>query len=97
MEKTDRGRYLSLHPQVAFRVVRGEGVVVLARDGQVEVVNEVGARVLEQADGSRGLQEIVDSIVKEFEVSPDQAWEDVREFVGQMVGDSVLEWVEQEG
>ena len=83
---------MAFHPQVAFRVVDGEGVVVLAQDGQVQVVNPVGARVLELVDGVAGVRDIASKIMAEYEVPASEAQRDVAEFVEAMVDDKVLIW-----
>jgi hypothetical protein len=79
---------------VAFRVIDEEGVVILARDGQVQVVNPVGARILELAQEPLGVEAIVAILVSEFEVSRDEAQTDAGEFVAQMVEDQVLIWAD---
>lgn len=92
MDSRNDKRTIRFHPQVAFWIVDGEGVVVLARDGQIEIVNEVGARILELADGSRSAQDIVAQIFEEFEVPQTQAQEDVHQFIEEMVSEQVLVW-----
>ena len=44
-------------------------------------LNEVGARIWELMDGERPLHEVRDSLVAEFDVSPDVAAADIVEFV----------------
>lgn len=84
------------HPQAAFRVVDGEGVMVLARDGQIQVLNEVGARVYELVDGQRTIGSIAEIIVAEFNVGKAEAMSDVSEFVKQLVDGNAAVWVEAE-
>ena len=59
-------------------------------------LNEVGARVYELIDGKRALREIVNTIVKEFEVTEQQAESDVREFIAQLLGVESIYEVESE-
>src|SRR5437016_3102151 len=80
------------HKQVAGRVVDGEAVLVLADSGQVQVLNEVGARVWELADGSRSLAEIVNAIVDEFDVEAGAASTDVLAFVERLVAEHIIVW-----
>ena len=75
----------TLHPQVAARTVDGTAVVVLADSGEVKILNPVGTRVWELIDGARTVAEIIDVIVDEFEVSAQQAQEDVVEFLQQLL------------
>lgn len=69
------------HPQVAARIVDGSAVIVLADSGEVNVLNPVGSRVWELIDGTRSGQAIVQSIVAEYAVTPEQAARDVEAFL----------------
>lgn len=69
------------HPQVACRIIDGSAVIVLADAGEVNVLNQVGTRIWELIDGSRSGQQIAEAIEAEFEVSPEQARQDVAEFL----------------
>ena len=79
-----------LHPQVATRTIDGEAVVVLPREGQLEVLNETGTHVWELIDGTRTVREIAELIVGEYEVSFERAIVDVETLVGDLVRDSAL-------
>ena len=72
------------HPQTAARIVDGSAVIVLADTGQVNVLNSVGTRVWELCDGSRSAREIAETLAAEFEVTPEQARQDVEEFLDQL-------------
>ena len=50
----------------------------------IYTLNGVGARVWELLDGQTPLDEIRDTIVEEFEVSPEEAEADLVAFVGQL-------------
>jgi Coenzyme PQQ synthesis protein D (PqqD) len=83
-------RFPTPHSQVAGRVIDGEAVLVLADSGQVQVLNEVGARVWELADGTRSLAQIVDEVVSEFDVGAEQAAADVLAFVERLVAERIV-------
>ena len=83
-------RFPAPHSQVAGRVIYGEAVLVLAESGQVQVLNEVGARVWELADGTRSLAQIVDEVVNEFQVGSSEATADVQTFIDQLVADRII-------
>ena len=82
--------YPAPHPQVISRTIEGEAVIVLPESGQVGVLNEVGTRVWELADGTRSLEEIVAAIVEEFEATPERAKQDVDAFVRELVEKKML-------
>ena len=55
-------------PTVVSRLLDGEAVLVHPVQGKVRVLNPVGARVWELADGQRTLGDIVEAIATEFQV-----------------------------
>jgi hypothetical protein len=89
--------YPQLHPQVAGRIIDGEAVVVLPQEGQIEVLNEVGARIWELIDGLRSVRDIAQAIVDEYEVDMDCAVQDVKEFIQELVRDGAVVLAERPG
>lgn len=88
--------------QVVSRKIVDELILVPMRKDVADTetlytLNEVGARVYELIDGERPLREIMDTIVSEFEVTPQQAESDVREFVAQLLEIESIHRVESEG
>ena len=77
-------------PTLVGRVVGDEAVLVLPGQGQVKVLNEVGARVWSLADGSRTVHQIAQEICQEFEVEDAQADVDVQHFIDVLVQKGVL-------
>ncbi len=82
--------YPKPHPQTAGRVIDGEAVVILADSSEVNVLNPVGSRIFELADGSHSVEDIIEVIVAEYNISPEQAAADVNEFLKKLVEQSVL-------
>lgn len=78
------------HPRTASRLVDGEAVVVLPEENVVKVLNAVGSRVWDLANGKRTVREIAATIYQEFEVDQAQAEQDVVEFVAEMVESELL-------
>lgn len=76
---------------VRFRVIAGEAVVLRQEEAEVLVLNEVGARILELADGSHSAKAIVDTLESEFEVERAELESDVETFLGDLVEADVLE------
>lgn len=56
-------------------------VIVSPNDGQLSVVNEVGAFIWELIDGHNSVDFIVAEVVDHFDVSLDQARSDVLSFI----------------
>lgn len=72
------------HPRTASRLVDGQAVVVLPEESVVKVLNPVGSRVWELADGTRTVREIAQTIYQEYDVDREQAEKEVVEFVAEM-------------
>lgn len=70
--------------RTACRVIDGKAVVITIDQNELHVLNSVGTRVWELADG-RPLTAIVEQIVREFEVEPERAAKDVRAFAEQLL------------
>lgn len=77
-------------PDLVGRLVGDEAVLVLPGQGQVKVLNEVGARIWSLADGSRTVKAIARIVCQEFEVDEIQADADVKEFIEVLVQKGIL-------
>ena len=82
--------YPKPHPQTAGRVIDGEAVLMLSDSSQINVLNTVGSRIFELADGSHNLAEISDIIAMEFDVTPETARTDVLAFVEGLVERDIM-------
>lgn len=82
--------YPKPHPQTAGRIIDGEAVLILADSSEVNVLNQVGSRIFELANGNNTVEEISETISDEYEISREQADADVREFLLQLVDQSVI-------
>jgi len=77
---------------VATRTIDGEAIIVLADAGEVQVLNQVGTRIWELADGTRTVQQIAEAIAAEYDVSMQQAQEDTAAFLQELVAMGALVW-----
>lgn len=90
-------KYPIPHSQTAARIVNGTAIIVLADSGQVNVLNSVGTRIWELIDGQRNLQEIADVIQLEYNVSPQQALQDLTDFMQEMLTNKVISLEDKPG
>ncbi len=74
----------------AARIVDGEAVVVLPMESEINTFNEVGTRIWELADGSASIMDIIDSILKEFEIDAKNAAQDTCEFLNELVEKKII-------
>lgn len=77
-------QYPKPHPQTAGRVIDREAVLMLSDSSEVNVLNFVGSRIFELSDGTHTIAEIAEIISSEYEVSGEEALEDVSAFIQQM-------------
>lgn len=80
------------HPRTAARVFSGEAVVITPAENRVRMLNPVGSRVWELADGTRTLDEIAVALTAEFEVDLAEARTSVAAFVEELLGKGLLTW-----
>ena len=86
MESGSLNRIYDKNPDVVFRVIAGEAILVpLSKEaqtvGRLFTLNEVGAFIWEKIDGKRTLGEIASEIQEEYEVSSETAGKDLMELV----------------
>jgi hypothetical protein len=75
---------LSQSERTASRVIEGKAVVITVDHNELHVLNGVGTRVWQLADG-RPVSAIVQAIVSEFDVDAERAAPDVQRFVEQLL------------
>jgi hypothetical protein len=79
-------------PGVISRLMDGEAVLVHPSQGKVRVLNAVGARVWELADGQRDVATLAGAVAAEYDVSLAQAEADISAFCEDLVGRGVMVW-----
>ncbi len=75
---------------VASRALDGEAVLVHAEQKKVTVLNGVGARIWELADGQHTIEEMAQVIADEYEVSLIKAESDALAFCHDLAGRGLL-------
>lgn len=81
-------------PDIRFRMVDREAVVVRQRDAEVLVMSEVAARLLSLADGVRPVSSWLDTLQDEFDVDRPTLERDILEFAADLAAQGILEVVE---
>lgn len=81
------------HPRVAARVYSGEAVILSPAENMVRMLNPVGSRIWELADGTRSVDEIATVLTAEFDVEYPQAQQNTGEFVEALVAKGLLTWM----
>jgi hypothetical protein len=82
-------------PTVVSRIIDKDTLLVPLSKSASQInaiynINGVGTRIYQQLDGVKTLQHVAESIVQEFEVTPEEAARDTLEFVGQLLEVGVI-------
>jgi anthranilate phosphoribosyltransferase len=77
-------KYPHKSAETASRIIDGEAVVVIPQEGSVKVFNNTGSRIWELMDGKKKTQEIIDTLVAEFEVSQEELQTDTIGFLQEL-------------
>ncbi len=80
----DLGTILTKNPNAAYRVYDGQATVVLPDRSEVHVLNPIGTTVWDRIDGRHTLAQILDAVIEEYTVAPDEAQRDVLAFIADL-------------
>jgi len=88
-------------PDTAHQIIDGEAVIITPGQMMVHVLNAVGSRIWDLADGERNIEDIAKVLSEEFDVSYETALDDAVEFTGDLAGNEILHFLgegeEEEG
>ncbi len=93
MSQTDNRRPAH-HSRTASRVFSGEAVVITPAENMVRMLNPIGSRIWELADGTRTMDDIATTLTGEFDVDFDHARRSVTTFVEDLAGRGLLSFEE---
>jgi hypothetical protein len=96
MSPLDPASILRPARDLRFRRIDDEAVVVRQREGEVLVMNETAARLLELADGRSSLADWVDALAGEYEVDRAALERDILAFAESLSDEGMLEPVPTE-
>lgn len=75
---------ISLHPDVRFRAVPPEGVLVNQRNAEVLVVNDLGLRVVQLLQNTDNKEQILRQLEREYDAGADTIAADVDTFLADL-------------
>ena len=81
------------HPSTASRVFGDDAVVISPAQNLVRMLNPVGSRIWQLADGTRTVEDIAILLTQEFDVDLPQARSSVAQFVEELIHKNLLAWV----
>ena len=77
-------------PETAHQIIDGEAVIITPGQMMVNVLNAVGSRVWDLADGERNIEDIAKIITDEFDVSYEMALKDAFEFARDLAEKEIM-------
>ena len=77
-------------PDIADQIIDGEAVIITPGQMMVNVLNAVGSRIWDLADGERNIENIAKILTEEFDVSYETALEDATEFTGDLAEKEIM-------
>jgi PqqD family protein of HPr-rel-A system len=83
----------SHRPDIRYRIIGDEAVVVRQQAAEVVVLNEVAARILQLLDARAGTDSLMQQLQQEFDVEPEQLRRDVDAFLEQLLESGIIEVV----
>lgn len=77
------------NPDVSWRLIEGQAVLVHNREGEIEVLNEVGSFLWEHA--GEPLDKLAKDISRDFDVSEEEALRDAQNFYEELAASGALQ------
>ena len=77
-------------PDTAHQIIDDEAVIITPGQMMVHVLNAVGSRIWDLADGGRNIQDIATILAEEFDVSYDTALRDTAEFTTDLAAKEMM-------
>ncbi len=87
----DTATVLRRSRDIRHRRIDSEAVVVRQKAGEVLVMNEVAARLLDLADGQASINAWVDALAGEYDVDRETLERDVLNFAAELAAEGMLE------
>jgi hypothetical protein len=94
MQAATAEKTITLISRVRYREIGGEGVLVHLDNGRVIVVNELGLYIVQQLAKPITRSHLTAAIIKQYEVTVDQAEADLKLFLDQLDQEQVLDYSE---
>ncbi len=82
-------------PDVRYRLLDGEAVVVRQRAAEVLGLDPVGSRILDLLDGETTVAELLDRLAAEYDIDRDRIASEVEVFLEELAAAGVVERVER--
>jgi hypothetical protein len=79
-------------PSTAHQIFDGEAVIIVPSEQMVNVLNPVGSRIWDLADGKKSIRQIAEILADEFDVSYETALKDAIEFTEDLAEKKMMDF-----
>jgi len=86
-----------LKPDVRYRVIDGEALILRQEAAEVLGLNDIGSRLLEWIAAGTAAGELPERLAAEYEAEPAEVEHDVAAFVAELLAEGVLEEIQADG
>lgn len=80
-----------LRPDVRYRCIHGEGVVVRQGDAEILIINKVAVETIDLLDSEKPVSAIVDELLQKFEVDRQSLESDLDSYLGELLDANIIE------
>jgi hypothetical protein len=84
--------YPIIHPELIWRLLDGQAVIVSPTSGEVRVLNQVGTDIWQHLNTGTQVEDIKKVLVQQYDLSPQQAEADVSAFLGDLTKRGLITW-----
>jgi len=84
--------YPVIHPELTWRLLDGEAVIVSPTSGEIRVLNHVGTKIWQLIVDSHTVEDIEQVLVNQYKLSPQQAKADVSAFLEDLLERGLIIW-----
>ena len=84
--------YPVIHPELTWRLLDGEAVIVSPTTGEIRVLNQAGADIWQQIVTGSQVQDIEEVLARQYALSPQQAEADVSAFLKDLTNRGLITW-----
>jgi len=79
-------------PSAAYQIIDAEAVIIVPSEQMVNVLNPVGSRIWDLADGRKSIAEIAQILTHEFDIPYETAIPDAIEFTSDLAAKKMMDF-----
>lgn len=84
--------YPVIHPELTWRLLDGEAVIVSPTSGEIRVLNHVGTDIWQCIANGNELEAIEKMLINQYNISPQEAKTDVAKFLDDLMSRELIIW-----